>query len=170
MTRKEIQELYNIVAEKADARTRLTLDQDELQDLFIDHHDRLYLLHHLTPYTTDDVKLIKYRLNDDEDYTFGGNPVMIVFKNGDAIRIDDISVDGIVDHQLYEVRDLFRRYDSMVSDERTSPRYRTWCDVMKQLAACFEKADIDGFDLQQNELGYGDIFFDKGTLYIYQKP
>ena len=91
---------------------------------------------------------------------------MIVFKNGDAIRIDDISVDGIVDHQLYEVRDLFRRYDSMVSDERTSPRYRTWCDVMKQLAACFEKADIDGFDLQQNELGYGDIFFDKGTLYI----
>ena len=49
MTRKEIQELYNIVAEKADARTRLTLDQDELQDLFIDHHDRLYLLHHLTP-------------------------------------------------------------------------------------------------------------------------
>ena len=166
MTREEIQELYNIVAEKADARTRLTFDKDELQDVFIDHNDRIYLLNHLTPYTTDNVKLIKYRINDDEIDPLEGNSVMIIFNNGDAIRIDDIGVDGIVNHQFYEVRALFRRYASMIADERVLPQYRTWCDVMRQLVTCFEKADIDGFDLQQNELGYGDIFFDKGTLYI----
>lgn len=48
MTREEIIKLYNLVAERAEARTRITTDQDELQDLFIDSNDRIYLLNHLT--------------------------------------------------------------------------------------------------------------------------
>lgn len=73
---------------------------------------------------------------------------MVIFKNGDAIKIDDIGVDGIINHQFCEVRELLRRYDSMVTNEIEPSRYRTWYDVMKQLASCFEKADVDGFDLQ----------------------
>lgn len=166
MTREEIQKLYNQIAKRADARTRLTLDQDEIQDLFIDKDNRIYLCNHLTPYTTDNVKLIKYRLIYDENDPMIGNAVMISFDNGDAIRIDNIGVDGFINYQYYDVRGLFHQYSTLITDCREPTRYITWYNVMKQLQICFDKADIVGFDLQQDEYSYGDIFFDNDILFI----
>ena len=149
MTKEQIKELFNKTAEKAEVWTKLTLDKDEHQDLMIDDDNRIHLHSQLTPYKVEDVKLIKYRINENDD-SLAGNSLMIIFRNGDAIRIDNICFDAIINFQVYE--DI--------------PRFKTWQDVKNQLEVCFEKTEINEFSLQQSEHSYADIYFDNETLYI----
>ena len=171
MTKEELKQKYNRAAADVGSFSRLTLNEDEIQDLFVDNLNRIYLCDRLTPYTVDDVKLIKYKINkymfdQDEVDDIVGNPIIMIFNNGDAIEIDNISLKAIIDFEVYNDADVFKKFETMISYRKEVSRFQTWKDVMKQLDICLEEADIYCFDLQQSEQSYADIFFDNETLYI----
>lgn len=166
MTKEQIKELFNSTAEEAGVKTYLTLDEDEIKDLMIDRDNRIYLCSQLTPYKADDVDLIKYRIYEDEEDTFSEKSVMIIFKNGDSIKLDDIGFSAMVNFHLYEDQEALKYFSNLTSEENKHELFHTWHDVKNKLEVCFEKASVFDFDLQQNEQSYADIFFDNDTLYI----
>lgn len=166
MTKEELKQKYNSIAEDAGSYSRLTLDEDEIQDFFVDDFDRIYLCDHLTPYTIDDVKLIKYKIAPDGSDSLAGNPIIMIFNNGDAIENDNIGLKTVIGFQVYEDSDVFKQFETMTPNAKEVSRFQTWQDVMKQLDKCLEKADIYSFELQKAELNYADIYFDNETLYI----
>ena len=166
MTKEEFKQKYNRVAVDAGTFSRLTLDEDEIQDFFVDDFDQIYLCDHLTPYTKDDVKLIKYKIDSDGSDSLASNPIIMIFNNGDAIEIDNIGLKAMIGFQVYEDADVFKQFETMTPNAKEVSRFLTWQDVMKQLEKCLVKADIYSFELQKTEQNYADIFFDNETLYI----
>lgn len=170
MTKEQIKEKYNNLAIKINSRSRVSLDKDEiLQDILIDSDNRIYLNNKKTPYSAEDVILIKCRVNNDEPYSIAGNSMMEIFRNGDSLRLDNISVFAFINNKRFEGRDVFIKYE-IESDLQSYQRFNTWQEVIKQLETCFEKADIFAFDLQQDEDSYADIFFDEDISCIFQNP
>ena len=50
MTKEEFKQKYNRAAADAGSFSRLTLNEDEIQDFYVDNQNRIYLCDSLTPY------------------------------------------------------------------------------------------------------------------------
>lgn len=160
----EFKEKLMECSEKICSLLTITSDINQLADMHIMDDGSIYLNNVKTPYNTENVLYVKYRVFEYDDEA---NYIRVFLDNEDYFDIDiycDYS--GCLNGKDYNSISEFKKY--VTSCETDTKAFNTWQDVMDQFKYCLDK--IGGiYNLQSDEDEIADLCFIGDKFYLWEE-
>ena len=146
----------------------VTFDLNERALFCIDKNDRILFENEPTPYHVQDVECIQYADSDNDNCSSNGK-IIIVFCNGDRLRIKEkdsryycFDINGIT----YDGIERWELFDSQL-ESQTKAQYcfHSKEEIISQLQKCMAITDM-GINVNHEWNEQAEIFFEDDHLYI----